>query len=226
MSWVYNFAWGVYPTTYIAESACHPTYAPGRLLHNITTAHLDQLRPGDLVFGRQRKRERKGPLPVRHVVLWTGFVVEFENATSPFFVDALLENVPHAHRNAYLDCIAHQRSLGRPVYVIADSNFAGPAYRPFCGAYLTNFSHARRILFAGSTRDKDWPLANSNAVAYWDADAKACVSTWALSTEHGHVYTPSDNRQQASHSHRAGHERQRPHHVRTHHQQHAWHRQY
>jgi len=177
VAWVYNFAFGYYPTTIIGESACHPTYAPGRLLHNLTIMHLDQLRPGDLVFGRQSGRPAGAPSAVRHVALWTGYTVDFDNATSPFSNATLLQNVAEVHRHVYAHCMAHQRSLGRPVYVIADSNFAGPAYRPFCGPYLTSFSHARRILIADSD---SWPHTNGENVAHWDDASKSCMSNWSL----------------------------------------------
>lgn len=177
VAWVYNFAFGYYPTTVIGESACHPTYAPGRLLHNVTTMHLDQLRPGDLVFGRQSWRPAGAPSAVRHVALWTGYTVDFENATSPFYNAMLLQNVAEVHRHVYAHCMAHQRALGRPVHVIADSNFAGPAYRPFCGPYLTTFSHARRIIIADSD---SWPYTNSDSVAHWDDASKSCMSKWSL----------------------------------------------
>lgn len=177
VAWVYNFAFGFYPATIIGEAACHPTYAPGRLLQNITTAQLDQLRPGDLVFGRQSRRHANTPSAVRHVALWTGHIVDFNNRSSPWYNETLLKNVPEVHRHTYVRCMAHQLLQGRLVYVTADSNFAGPAYRPFCGSYLANYSHARRLLFddVGS-----WPSVNDPKVANWDADRKTCISMWAL----------------------------------------------
>lgn len=190
VAWVYNLAFGFYPATVIGEAACHPTYAPGRLLHNVSTAHLDALLPGDLVFGRQSRRHASAPSAVRHVALWTGYTVDFEDASSPFFNATLLENVPRVHWHTYTHCMARELAQGRPVYVIVDSNFAGPSYRPFCGSYLTNFSHARRILVDNTL---DWPLVNHAAVAGWDPARKACISTWALveptgpGHRHGHV---------------------------------------
>jgi hypothetical protein len=174
---VYNFAFGFYPATAIGEAACHPTYAPGRLLHNITTARLEELQPGDLVFGRQSRRHANAPSAVRHVALWTGYVVDFNNRSSPWYNETLLKNVPRVHWYTYVRCMAHQLALGRPVHVIADSNFAGPAYRPFCGSYLANVSHARRILMDDVA---SWPLVNHPKVANWDAARKSCISTWAL----------------------------------------------
>jgi hypothetical protein len=180
---VYNFAFGYYPATTVGEQACHPVYAPGRLLHNITTAHLELLRPGDLVFGRQSRRQANAHTAVRHVALWTGVTVDFDNATSPWYHEQLLRSVPTAHHRTHARCMEHQRALGRRVFVVADSNFAGPAYRPFCGPYLHNFSHARRVLFVAGSGEAVWPHANLDAVASWDTKTKSCVSRWAL-TEH------------------------------------------
>lgn len=187
VAWIYNFGFGFYPTTVLAEAACHPTYAPGRLLHNVTTAHLDQLRPGDLVFGRQSRRHANAPAAVLHVAVWTGYTVDFSDSTSPFYNETLLDSIPEAHWNTYVRCMTRQLSHGRPVHVIADSNFAGPAYRPFCGHYLTNFSHARRILT--DSRDA-WLYVNHAKVARWDSSTKSCVSKWALVKHRARVQQP------------------------------------
>lgn len=148
----------------------------------------------------QSRRHASGtPSAVRHVALWTGHDVDFEDPSSPFYNTTLLANIPPAHQHTYIQCMERQRARGRPVWVIADSNFAGPAYCPFCGSYLTNFSHARRIL-TGSR--EAWPFVNHPAVASWDAASRGCVSKWALLANqeqherHGHVRPPPQQQQQ------------------------------
>jgi hypothetical protein len=113
------------------------------------------------------------------VALWTGHTIEFENTASPFYNATLLENVPQGQQAAVVACMAQQLALGRPVYVVADSSFAGPAVRPFCGAYLHNFSHARRILHAPSD-ERAWPYKNHASVAVYNEPTRQCLSSWRL----------------------------------------------
>lgn len=148
----------------------------------------------------QSRRHAIGvPSAVRHVALWTGHVMDFVDPSSPFYNTTLLSNIPPAHQHTYIQCIERQRELDRPVWVIADSNFAGPAYRPFCGSYLSNFSHARRIL---TSSKEAWPFVNHPDVASWDAASRGCVSKWALLAEreqherHEHMRPPLQQQQQ------------------------------
>lgn len=49
-AFLYNFAFGFYPTSSIGEQACKPGVAPGRLLDGVTSRNVSQLLPGDLLF--------------------------------------------------------------------------------------------------------------------------------------------------------------------------------
>ena len=153
--------------------ACHPTRAPGRLLSGVTTAKLGQLYPGDLVFITLGRSGRSPPVRVSHVVIWTGWTVEFSGAGGELSQAALMANAPDYQKPAMEKCMAEKRAAGQPVYVIADSHHNGPELRPFCGWYIGSFSHARRVIDPSSSLP-----ANDDSIAYWDGST--CKSNWAL----------------------------------------------
>lgn len=118
-AFAYNLAFGFYPTSSIGEIACHPTKAPGRLLTTIMTSTLDQLRPGDLVYVTVGSNGRSPPVRVSHVVLWTGWTVDFAGS-GQLSKDALMVNVPDYQKAGVEKCMAAKQAAGQPVYVIAD----------------------------------------------------------------------------------------------------------
>jgi hypothetical protein len=118
-AFVYNFAFGFYPTSNISEIACHPTKAPGRLLATVTTLTLDQLRPGDLVYVTLGRKGRSPPVRVSHVVFWTGWTVDFAGS-GQLSKDALMANVANKEKAGIERCMAAKQAAGQPVYVIAD----------------------------------------------------------------------------------------------------------
>lgn len=176
VAFLFDFAFGFYPTSSISEQACHPSYAPGRLLSNVTTSTLEQLLPGDLAYITLGRTGRTAPVRVSHVVVWTNHTADMTpGATGPFSKAALLANLPLTQQPAAKACMEGRANKLLPVYVIADSHNNGPAFRPFCGWYMTSFSHARRVI--------DPPTSlpvNADNIAYWDDAAGDCMSTWAL----------------------------------------------
>lgn len=70
-----------------------------------------------------------------------------------------------------------RKAKGQPNYVIADSHHDGPALRPFCGWYISSFSHARRVINPSAALP-----TNVASIAYWDNAAGNCQSMWALQT--------------------------------------------
>lgn len=86
------------------------------------------------------------------------------NARGPLSRAALLANLPDNQKRsaaAYMDRAA---AAGQPVYVIADSHYTGPNYRPFAGWYVTAFSHARRIISPG----QQLPASNTTLARFED----------------------------------------------------------
>lgn len=177
-SWLYNLAFGFNPTSSIGAQACHPTRAPGRLLHNITAADQEQLAPGDLLYITLGRSGRSPPVRVSHVVLWTGWTVDFSGrASGPLANASLVANLPPEQRRGAVACMRAHRADGRPVFVIADSTYSGPNLRPFCGWYASSFSHARRLI---NVDVQAWPAANNATVAAYNRAGDDCLSNWAL----------------------------------------------
>ncbi|MBF0321038.1 MAG: hypothetical protein HQL01_14665 [Nitrospirae bacterium] len=155
-SWYYNYALGVATgytplQTAIDTQACEPNLtwpaptdpdntnctidgAPGVALNynkenfdNITS----KLQPGDLLY----IMTGNGQDNISHVITWTGVTV----GTGP----GQLPETSLAP-DAYSYVGEGQQLAG--AWVIADSHYAGPAYRPFLGWYRANLSHVRRII--------------------------------------------------------------------------------
>jgi hypothetical protein len=115
---------------------------------------------------------------VSHVVLWTGWSVDFtQDSTSPLANATLVANLPSSQRSNAVACINAAAATGQPVFVITDSTHAGPALRPFCGWYQSSFSHARRVINPNSLL---YPNQNNMQVAYYDRSKGNCMSWWAL----------------------------------------------
>lgn len=82
---------------------------------------------------------------ITHVVFWTGYTVDFVNASSPFYNQTLFARIPACQKPIAAQYIAQRVAASLPVYVISDSHWTGPSYRPFAGWYNESFSHARRV---------------------------------------------------------------------------------
>lgn len=177
MAFIYNLAFGYYPTSAIGAQACGSN-APGCLLP-ISIANLSQLVPGDVVLVTIGKTSSTVP-PVRvsHSVLWTNWTVDFTPGATGFLSNAtLVAALPSTQRKNAVTCMNAQRSRGLPVYVIADSTHTGPGLRPFCGWYMNSYSHARRIINPDAA---SCPTKNDASIAFYDTVNAACMSYWAL----------------------------------------------
>lgn len=171
-----NFAFGFYPTSSIGMQACHPTYAPGRLLSNVNSTNQAAFAPGDLLYITVGRTGRTAPVRVSHVVTWTGLTANMAvGATGPLSKAALLANVSSSMRTSVESCMTKRDKAKLPVYVIADSSNNGPSFRPFCGWYQTSFSHARRVVDPSPSLP-----VNADNIAYWNETAGDCMSYWAL----------------------------------------------
>lgn len=145
-SWVYNYAFGIpgggasMPGN-IAVQACTASVAPGVALdYNYTNIGAaiaaGKLQPGDLLYIMDTASTQ-----ISHVVLWTGKVVG-----SSFDINQL---APDA--KSYLK--AGEELTG--AWVIADSHFNGPDYRPFMGWYRERVSHVRRVINSAAAPSAD-----------------------------------------------------------------------
>lgn len=155
-SWYYNYALGVASGgialhTAIDTQACEPNPtspapvdpnnksctidgAPGVAL-NYNSSNFDsiagKLQPGDLLF----IMGGNGNTNITHVITWTGMTVG--NGTGQIPTSKLAPD--------YQSYVTQGQQLAG-AWVIADSHYAGPAYRPFLGWYRANLSHVRRII--------------------------------------------------------------------------------
>jgi len=157
-SWAYLYGLGNFLVTATADQGCGPT-APGRTVP-FTRDNQDKFNPGDIIF----LNNTSGNLV--HGILWTGIQVDFVNQTSKFGNTTLFNNIPPCQQKSYLTWLKNYYSPtptptattgGFPtnkVYVIADSHWNGPNYRPFAGWYYNAFSHARRLI----NPDPSFPL--------------------------------------------------------------------
>jgi hypothetical protein len=85
----------------------------------VTTSNLDQLLPGDLVFITLSSKGRSPPVRVTHVVIWTGWTVDF-GGSGPMSMSALMANVCDSEKGSIEKCMAERQAAGQPVHVIAD----------------------------------------------------------------------------------------------------------
>lgn len=140
VSFVYNYAFGNRFTSGIDAQACSPTVAPGVAL-NITRDQQSQFQAGDMLYIAGSGTVNSS---ITHVVMWTGYTVDFVNTSSPFSVTNLLKNVEST--SCMRNQLTKMRTANQTAYVISDSTYNGPSYRPFAGWYYRGYSHARRVI--------------------------------------------------------------------------------
>lgn len=157
-SWVWNFA-GLTTApmpTGIGTQACTTTQAPGTLL-DINAANFDEVQTDGTTLG---SRLRAGDLlyvlststpDVAHVITWTGLRwrdLQASSAKGKYETSKLGE----AGSRLGGDLVKYGLSLAQldaaNPYMIVDSHYAGPAYRPFNGWYRGSLTHVRRIVDA------------------------------------------------------------------------------
>lgn len=178
-SWVYNFA-GVTSNNLssgIGTQACSTADnggtdadpSPGVLLdinHGNIDAMQSNLRPGDLLYITQQNPltnagQFTGDYKLAHVVTWTGkrwsdlqsgldaARYDINRIGEP---DSRLGGDFRAHFPAGFDFSQLGATPATDPWMIIDSHFAGPAYRPFLGWYRTHLSNVRRIIGADEAR--------------------------------------------------------------------------
>jgi hypothetical protein len=159
-SWAYNFA-GLTDAplpTGIGTQACTLTQAPGVLLDinavNLDTVQSDgqtlqdRLRAGDLLYILSTTTPS-----VAHVITWTGMRwKDLQASSAAAGYDTSKLGQPGSRLGGDLE--THGLSLAQlesvNPYMIIDSHYAGPAYRPFYGWYRDSVTHVRRIIDAAS----------------------------------------------------------------------------
>jgi hypothetical protein len=176
-AWIYNFA-GMTSndlSTGIGTQACSTADRGGSdanpspdVLLDINQGNFDAmqsyLRPGDLLYITQENAltdsgEFTGGYKLAHVVTWTGkHWNDLQAGTDAARYDIDRIGQPDSRLGgdfkAHLDFDVSQ--LGKTAktdpWMIIDSHYAGPAYRPFLGWYRTHLSHVRRIIGADAAR--------------------------------------------------------------------------
>ncbi|WP_198665332.1 hypothetical protein [Paraburkholderia kururiensis] len=142
---------------------------------------VDHLRPGDLLYITQTAPQAADATPsniangyiVSHVITWTGkHFSDLRNGPDGSLYDPATAGQRGSRLGAdiasYLKSTAPGQkvlpsdlgSAGKDPWMIIDSHFAGPAYRPFviptasmkADWYVQNLSHVRRIIDADSAR--------------------------------------------------------------------------
>ena len=157
-SWAYNFA-GITAAplpTAIGTQACSVDAAPGALIDinasNIETPQPDgktledKLQPGDLLYVLSTSSPK-----LAHVVTWTGLHWrDLKSSSAAASFDAAKLGAVGSRLGG--DLTSYGASLAelesKNPYMIIDSHYAGPAYRPFVGWYRGSVSHVRRIVDA------------------------------------------------------------------------------
>lgn len=170
-SWIYNFVGLTGPSlpTGIGSQACETDegttgeQAPGVLL-DINAGNVDsmiaQLQPGDLLYitqsDAQHSGDYNGDYQLAHVITWTGKRWN-DLQSGADAADYALANLGKPGSRLGGDFAQHvsyplsQLATNNP-WMIIDSHYAGPAYRPFDGWYKAKLSNVRRIIAADAAR--------------------------------------------------------------------------
>ena len=141
-SFTYNFSFGAFLNTNVSVQACDNTKESKAVSSFLPFTRDDQekFKVGDLLY--IAKNSRSNPLSISHVIIWTGYKL----GDPGFTQDIILDNLDSTKQNTFKDAIKSNLDANKPVYIIADSHFIGPNYRPFVSWYYNAFSHARRII--------------------------------------------------------------------------------
>ena len=147
-SFVYNFAFGAYISTGVGIQSCSRN-EPGTILK---TKDFNSFQPGDILY-----ITGKSSLPnkITHAIIWTGEKVNYTDTDSPFYVETLLSHLNESQKNTVKAYIIKNKNPS--IFVIADSHFDGPNYRPFAGWYMSAFSHARRLIGSLKSDPQEFP---------------------------------------------------------------------
>lgn len=140
--YTYNFSFGAFLNTNVSTQACDNSKEARAVSSFLpfTKDDQDKFKAGDLLY--IAKNSSSNPLSISHVIIWTGYKL----GDPGFSQDEILLNIDPAKKDDYVTAIKKNLDAKKPVYIIADSHFIGPNYRPFVSWYYKAFSHARRII--------------------------------------------------------------------------------
>lgn len=140
--YTYNFSFGAFLNTNVSTQACDNSKEARAVSSFLpfTKDDQDKLKAGDLLY--IAKNSSSNPLSISHVIIWTGYKL----GDPGFSQDEIVSHLDPAKKNDYIKAIKDSQDKKKPVYIIADSHYAGPNFRPFVSWYYDAFSHARRII--------------------------------------------------------------------------------
>jgi len=140
-SYMYNYGLGMFLVTNVGMQGCGPN-GPGRIM-GLTVGDTDKFQIGDLIY-LYKGDGGKSKYAISHVIVWTGIIMTFDDG--PFSYNKIKLNVPECQWKSQDKYIQSQKAAGKAVYIISDSHWNGPNYRPFAGWYINNFGHVRRVI--------------------------------------------------------------------------------
>jgi hypothetical protein len=144
-SQAYLYAFGMYLVTNTGDQACS-SQSPGKVLP-YTRDQPSSFQTGDIIYlGNTAAPNQTN---IIHGILWTGIKADQVNPNSvPFGLNTLLANVPSCQLTSAKTYIANHPG---DIWVISDSHWNGPNYRPFAGWYYNAFSHVKRLINPDTT---------------------------------------------------------------------------
>lgn len=160
-AWIYNFA-GVVGNrldSAVGQQACSSA-SPGVLLDinhlNLSDATISLLRPGDLLYITQVGALTAGTdqYELAHVVTWTGKRWnDLQSGADAHYYQLDQRGQAGSRLGAdfatyFGGSVTAEELARRNPWMIIDSHYAGPAYRPFVGWYRSSLSNVRRIVGA------------------------------------------------------------------------------
>ena len=96
---------------------------------------------GDLLFITEGLSGVSAPqIRVSHVVVWTGLAADVATNGTALSLETLISNMTPRQRAGARAYAAKRAAAGLPVYVINDSTWTGPNYRPFAGGLVPDLA--------------------------------------------------------------------------------------
>ncbi|HEX7664213.1 MAG TPA: hypothetical protein VF407_06885, partial [Polyangiaceae bacterium] len=122
-----------------------------------------ELRPGDMLYVRSKS---DNGINVAHVITWTGLKwSDLQKSPEAAMYDPANVGQPGSRLGGDFESYGFKPGDGTDPYMIVDSHYAGPAYRPFVGWYPGWLSNVRRVIDAASV------ASNPKLAPYIIADA-------------------------------------------------------
>lgn len=111
--------------------------SPRALTPTVRACHCEYATAGDILFITPSISKfgptAPGAIRISHAIVWTGHTVDFTTTGRPFSWDTIIANVNPKDQASMMGYVNARRAAGLPVYVITDSHWTGPNYRPFAG---------------------------------------------------------------------------------------------